>query len=245
MRVFIYKRINKSFFVALCDCVFLNPDNPAQQNMTLKRKFVLSSLILIIIAFITIVVCDRIISKAAEGKLYNDVETIPYRKVGLLLGTSRTLANGNINPYYWYRVQAAAELIKKGKIKYLIISGDNGRKDYNEPEAMKMDLSGMGIDTSVIYLDYAGFRTFDSIVRLKDIFSQDSVTIISQPFHNERAIYIASREGIDAIGYNARDVSKKFGFRIMLREKFARVKVFWDYLFGTKPKFLGQKIFIP
>jgi SanA protein len=110
---------------------------------------------------------------------------------------------------------------------------------------MRSDLIAAGIDSAVIYLDYAGFRTFDSIKRLKDIFGQDSATIISQQFHNERAIYIAGREDIYAIGCNAPDVGAQSGFKVQLREKFARVKVFADYWFGTTPKFSGSKIVIP
>jgi SanA protein len=101
------------------------------------------------------------------------------------------------------------------------------------------------VDASRIYLDYAGFRTFDSIVRLREIFGQDSVTIISQPFHNERAIFLASREGIYAVGFNARDVNREQGMRVQTREKLARVKVFVDYLIGEEPKFLGKKVVIP
>jgi SanA protein len=110
---------------------------------------------------------------------------------------------------------------------------------------MRADLIRAGIDSSVIYLDYAGFRTFDSMVRLKEIFGQDSVTIISQQFHNERALYLASKEGLYAIGFNAADVSARMGARTELREKFARVKMFLDLWFGTKPKFLGSKVDIP
>ena len=110
---------------------------------------------------------------------------------------------------------------------------------------MRSDLIAAGIDSSVIYLDYAGFRTFDSIKRLKEIFGQDSVTIISQQFHNERAIYIAQREGIAAIGFNATDVGVKQGMRMQSREKLARVKVFIDYWLGTKPKYSGRKVIIP
>ena len=99
-----------------------------------------------------------------------------------------------------------------------------------------------GIDSSRIYLDYAGFRTFDSMVRLKEVFSQDSVTVISQRFHNERALFIASREGIDAIGFNAEDVSSNIGYKVQIREKLARVKLFLDYVFGKQPKFLGPKV---
>ena len=202
-------------------------------------------LALIPVCLITVFICNYIIDKTAKGKLFTDAKTIPYNRVGLLLGTSKTLANGYPNLYYTYRIDAAARLLKEGKIKYLVISGDNGRKEYSEPEDMRADLMAAGIDSSVIFLDYAGFRTFDSVVRLKEIFSQDSVTIISQQFHNERALYMARKEGINAVPFNAMDVSAKYGFRVQLREKLARVKVFVDYWFGTKPKFLGEKVIIP
>lgn len=211
-----------------------------------KKKFVLYSLLALIpVCLITVFLCNYIIRSTAKDKLYTDVKTIPYNKVGLLLGTSKRLSSGYLNLYYNYRIEAANRLLKEGKIKYLIISGDNSRKEYSEPEDMRADLMAAGIDSSVIFLDYAGFRTFDSIVRLKEIFSQDSVTIISQQFHNERALYMAKKEGISAVAFNATDVNVSYGFRTQLREKLARVKVFVDYWFGTKPKFLGDKVNIP
>lgn len=209
-----------------------------------KRKFIIWSLfVLLILSVISIFVCDAIIKDNAKGKLYSNVNDIPYRKVGLLLGTSRNSKIGGFNPYYFNRINAAADLLKAGKIKYLIISGDNSRPEYNEPEMMREDLIKTGIDSTRLYLDYAGFRTFDSMVRLKEIFGQDSVTVISQLFHNERALYLASKEGIEAIGFNAKDRPGGEGF--YLREKLARVKVFVDYLIATKPKFLGEKVVIP
>ena len=189
--------------------------------------------------------CDRQVEAASLKNIYSDLEKIPHNHVGLLLGTGKYLAGGYINPYYKYRIDAAVQLMGAGKITYLIISGDNGRKEYNEPEMMKRDLIAAGIDSSCIYLDYAGFRTFDSMIRLQKIFSQDSVTVISQEFHNQRAIFIAKSEGITAIGYNAKDVSNQNGLRTKVREKFARVKVFLDYLFKNEPKFLGPKVIIP
>jgi SanA protein len=210
-----------------------------------KKLTGLILLLIIIVTLITTYVSNKIIINSAKGKLYTDTKTIPFNKVGLLLGTSKFVGTNRINPFYSYRLRAAAELIKDHKIKYLIISGDNGRKTYNEPASMREDLINDGIDSGIIYLDYAGFRTFDSILRLKEIFGQDSVTIISQQFHNERAIYIASKEGINAIGFNARDVSATQGLRTQLREKLARVKVFLDFWFGKKPKYLGSKIIIP
>lgn len=200
---------------------------------------------LILFALLAIFVCNELVENAAEGKLYSNASELPYNKVGLLLGTAKHLQGGFENPYYRYRIDAALEVLRAGKITYIVVSGDNSTKEYNEPQMMRDDLIKAGIDSSVIYLDYAGFRTFDSMVRLREIFSQDAVTVISQRFHNERALFIASREEIEAVGFNARDVSSSAGFKVQVREKLARVKVFVDYLFSNEPKFLGEKVVIP
>lgn len=211
--------------------------------MKKKKRIIWSILGLIALLVTSIYVCDATIKNYAKGRLYSDVKGIPFRRVGLLLGTGKyTKRLGVLNPYYTNRIKAATQLMEAGKIKYLIISGDNSRPDYNEPEMMREDLIHAGIDSTRIYLDYAGFRTFDSMVRLKRIFGQDSVTVISQLFHNERAIYIASKEGITANGFNAEDAVME---GIMAREKLARVKLFVDYLTATKPKFLGKKVNLP
>jgi SanA protein len=210
-----------------------------------RRKILFVFILLIGLTLLLIYFCDQQVRTAAQGKMFSNAAEIPHQHVGLLLGTAKYLQNGGINPYYSYRIEAAAALLKAGKIDYLVISGDNSRKEYNEPEMMQQDLIVAGIDSSRIYLDYAGFRTFDSMIRFREIFSQDTVTVISQKFHNERALYIAKREGITAIGFNARDVDAEAGLRIQLREKLARVKVFADYLFNTEPKFLGPKVSIP
>jgi SanA protein len=189
--------------------------------------------------------CNQAVNQQAKGRLYSKVEATPYNRVGLLLGTGKYLPNGRPNPYYRYRIEASLALLRAGRIKYLVVSGDNGRPGYNEPVQMKRDLVTAGIDSPLIYLDYAGFRTFDSVVRFKKVFGQDSATIISQPFHNERALYLASREGIEAIGFNARDVGRVAGLRVQAREKLARVKLFMDYLVNREPKFLGPRVQIP
>lgn len=212
--------------------------------MTKKKVFITLTL-LIAVTCLTIYYCNKLIVDIASEKLYSETASIPYNKVGLLLGTSKYIGDGYINAYYSYRIDATINLVKDAKIKYVIISGDNSRKEYNEPEMMRADLIKAGMDSTHIYLDYAGFRTFDSMVRLKEIFGQQSVTIISQQFHNERAIYIASKIGIKAVGFNAKDVLIAYGFKTQLREKFARVKVILDFLLGKKPKFLGEKIMIP
>ena len=138
------------------------------------RKVLLISVILFGLFIILIYACNREIVNSSKGKLFDDVKTVPYNKAGLLLGTSKYLGHGYINFYYKYRIEAATELYRVGKIKYIIISGDNGTRQYNEPEMMKNDLIKAGVDSAHIYLDYAGFRTFDSVVRLKEIFGQSS-----------------------------------------------------------------------
>lgn len=210
------------------------------------RKLLLRLLLFFIIISLTaIAYCNWAVNKAAAGKLFSRVSDVPYNKVGLLLGTSKSLADGRANLYYQFRIQAALELYRAGKVRYIIVSGDNSQVDYNEPEQMRNDLVQNGVDSNHIVLDYAGFRTFDSIVRLREIFGQSKVTIISQQFHNERALYIASKERITAVAYNAKDVATAAGLKTLLRERLARVKVFVDYLTGKQPKYLGPKVVIP
>jgi SanA protein len=210
------------------------------------RKILLATIIIVAFAAATIFGCNWYIDHSAKGKVYTESALLPHNHVGLLLGTAKFLGDGQtINPYYQYRIEAAEELLKQNKISYLVISGDNSRKDYNEPEDMRQSLIAMGVDSNRIFLDYAGFRTFDSVVRLREIFGQSKVTIISQAFHNERALFIADMEGIEAVAYNAHDVGKVFGFTVMLREKLARVKVFVDYMTFKQPKFLGPRVQIP
>lgn len=206
------------------------------------RRSIFLILFLILVASIAVHYCNLRVEKAAKDRLYSDFKQMPYRKVGLVLGTAKYLQGGLVNPYYRYRIDAAIQLDRQGRVKYLIVSGDNSRQDYNEPGQMRLDLMAAGVDSSRIYLDYAGFRTFDSMVRLKEVFSQESVTVISQRFHNERALFIASREGIDAIGFNAEDVSSDISYKVQIREKLARIKLFLDYAFGKQPKFLGPQV---
>lgn len=171
-----------------------------------------------------------------------DIQKLPNEKVGLLLGTSKILKSGWKNLYFFNRIYAAEQLYKSGKIKYILISGDNSTKDYSEPEDMQAELLKRGIPADKIVLDFAGFRTLDSVVRAKEIFGQNSFIIISQKFHNERAVFLAQHYGIKAYGFNAKDVNKYFGFKTKVREYFARAKVFVDFLLGVEPKFGGEKV---
>lgn len=205
-------------------------------------KFLKLLLFLLLLLCGILLITNYIVKKDSSGKLYSKVTNIPKNKVGLLLGTSKYMAQGGINLYYAYRIDAAVTLFEQGKIDYILISGDNSHESYNEPNMFKKDLLLRGIPEDRIILDYAGFRTLDSVIRAKKVFGQNHITIISQQFHNERALYIAKHFNVDAIGFNARDVSTSYGLKTQLREYFARAKASLDVLFNVEPKFLGEQI---
>ena len=199
---------------------------------------------LAILPFLVLIVCNLIIEQASRGQTYHDINNVPDNHVGIVLGTARHLMEGGLNPFYTNRIKATIDLYNAGKIKFVLVSGDNGTIYYNEPDRMKKDLMAGGIPEEKIFLDLAGFRTLDSMVRAKEVFGLTNATVISQEFHNERAIYLAQKHGLYAIGFNAKDVQGNKGLKVHLREYFARVKVFVDILMKTQPKFLGKKVII-
>jgi SanA protein len=209
----------------------------------MKRKLAILAAVGVVLVVAAILVSGALIRSSANGRLYSAVESIPHRHAGLLLGCASTLSDGRTNLFFTYRIEAAAALFKAGKIDCLIVSGDNHVAGYDEPSDMKQALMNLGIPSDQIYCDYAGFRTLDSVVRARAIFGQTNITVISQGFHNQRAIYIARHEGVDAIGFSARDVDSFNSFRTRVREQLARVKTVLDVcLLGTGPKFLGPHI---
>lgn len=208
------------------------------------RKVARLIILILSIPGLALVICNYRINSFAEGKTFSTLDEIPNNKVGIVLGTSKRLKDGSPNAYYGNRITATVDLYKANKIEFVLVSGDNGTIYYNEPTTMKNDLVSAGIPEERIFLDYAGFRTLDSMVRAKEVFGLENATVISQKFHNERAIYIAEEKGLKAIGYNAVDVSLESGFKVQLREYFARVKVFLDLALKTQPKFYGDRIII-
>ncbi len=223
-----------------------NPMKKATGWRKVVRLFFWGGLICLAAAAAVVGGCNAIVKLSARGRLYSDVQEIPYRQVGLVLGTSPTLGNGSRNQYYDNRIKATANLYFAGKISYILISGDNHRHGYNEPEEMRQSLIALGIPDSAIILDYAGFRTYDSMVRAYKVFGQRSLTVISQYWHNERAVFIARRNGMDAIGFNAQDVSYRRSYlKNHLREVFAKIKAVWDVATGKKPRYWGEPVSIP
>lgn len=206
------------------------------------KRFLYISVILGLLALLVSNICYSFISSVSHDRVYSNSEFMEQYDVALILGTSKFTRSGYINPYFKYRIEAAAELYLSGKVKKILVSGDNGHKSYNEPRDMMQSLIAKGVPAKDIILDYAGFRTFDSVVRAKEVFGQGRMVIVSQQFHLERALYIASSKQIDAVGYVAKDPESSRNI-LFTRELMARTKAVLDcYVLGTSPKFLGDKI---
>ena len=199
----------------------------------LIKRIVVSAVILLCVIITVMVVCDRMVDNAAKDRLYEDVGDIPHRKVGLVLGTSPISTwNGRRNYYFNYRIKAAADLYNADKVDWLVVSGGdyrNSENGYDEPVAMRDSLIKQGVDSIRIVLDYDGTRTLNSIAKMRDVYRQDSIVIISQKYHNERALYQAKHLGIEAIGFNAKTPGRRTSWwRNRGREVLARVKMFLD-----------------
>lgn len=202
-----------------------------------------------VLAIGLVILCGSRIESIAAARTFAEVATVPSGiKVALVLGCSKTLPDGRSNRFFGKRIAAAAELYHAGKCRAIIVSGDNSVKGYDEPTDMKDALVAAGVPVDQIHCDYAGFRTLDSVVRAQKIFGQSRLIIVSQRFHNERAIYLARSLGMDAYGFNAADavLSTPLRLKNQAREALARVQAVLDVqVFCTQPKFLGPRVEIP
>lgn len=203
--------------------------------------------LLVAVAFVgLVIVCNLWILRSSHGKIFDQVEEVPERPVGLVLGTGKFLGGRLLNPHFRNRIEAAAKLYRVRKVKHLIVSGDNHVMGYDEPSDMRDALVAAGVPSEAITLDYAGFRTLDSVVRARKVFGQDRLTVVSGEFHNYRALFICQHFGIDAVALNARPVSARYSLRTYVREWFARGLAVVDlYVLRTQPKFLGSKVNLP
>ena len=186
--------------------------------------------------FLFIVCCNVVVVGSSQNAIYDNPNDLPHNNVGLVLGCSKKLQNGTDNPFFYNRIQAATELFKAGKIDYILVSGGNDNGFYNEARDMQNALMERNIPKEYVYCDYSGFSTFDSVVRTKDVFRQEKFTVISQAFHNPRAVYIARRKGVTVVAFNAEAVPVDLAFYTRLREYLARVKAIFDiYIIERQP----------
>ncbi len=213
-----------------------------------RRWFLLSLRVVLVIGLLGcafVLYANLAARRAGEGLLFQDVAAVPAKPVGLLFGTTDKIGERD-NLYFNYRIDAAVELWEAGKVECLLVSGDNREKYYNEPNKMRDALLKRGVPKEVIVRDFAGLRTFDSVVRAREVFRAPAVILISQKFHNERAAYIARHQGLDYVGYNAQDVSSNLGFKTRMREIAARVNMWLDiHILRTKPRHLGDWEYLP
>lgn len=216
-------------------------------RMKWLRKILKYSLYLLLSGSLILAACYYGIEHTSRRYLYSDTQSIPANRVGIILGTSKYLADRRLNLFYKYRIRAAIELWQAGKVQYFIVSGANPNQYYNEPAEMRRDLIAAGIPESHIQPDYAGLRTLDSILRAEKIFQQRRYTIISQPFHNARAVFLARQSGHDVIAYNAADpISFRNSSKTRIREIGARFKAVLDiFILRKQAKIYGDPIPFP
>ncbi len=206
----------------------------------MRKNIIIAIGVFLLVTICAIIVCDQSVTYNAKGQLYDNVDSIPHRKVGLILGTSPISTwNGRRNYYFDHRIKAGAELYKAGKVDWLVVSGGdyrNTENGYNEPVAMRDSLMKQGVNSTHIILDYDGTRTLNSIAKMRDVYCQDSIIIISQKYHNERALYQTKHLGIDAIGFNSKTPRQRTSWwRNRGREVLARAKLFIDVVRDLHP----------
>lgn len=200
---------------------------------------------LLILAVVTTLLIQHSVVRCARGMTYHDVQLVSGKHVGLVFGCDDRFQDRE-NLYFTHRMDAAADLWKAGKLCCLIVSGDNRSMQYNEPKKMKKALIERGVPAEKIVCDYAGLRTLDSVIRARTIFGVQKCLMISQLFQNERAIYIAKAHGIEAMGFNAKDVTGPGGRKTKWREFAARMMMWLDiHALHTQPRHGGPREPLP
>ncbi len=215
---------------------------PAKPKKSSLRRAKVAITWLLLIGVIVVGGATCWILESSRGRIYNQTAPIPENEVGLVLGTSSSLRGGYSNPFFDGRIAAAAELYHAGKAHHLLLSGDNRKAGYDEPTDMKNALIAKSVPESVLTLDYAGFRTFDSMARARHVFGLTRVTVITDDFHAPRSIVLGRHFGIDTIAYTSKPIPLRWSTKSRIREILACVKTVLDFtILQTKPHFLGPR----
>jgi SanA protein len=180
--------------------------------------------------------CNWWVSRAGGFPLFDSVEQIPANEVALVLGTAPVLGGGLPNRYFVSRMNAAAALFHAGKVKVLLLSGNRRDDGYNEPAAMREALTTRGVPNEVLLEDPAGIRTLDSVARAKSVFGLDRLTVVSQEFHNRRALFFCKHFQIEGVALNADPAVRHNGLRLTCREFAARAVAVVNVLREIRPK---------
>ncbi len=207
------------------------------------RRLLKISLVLTLLAVGFLLATNAWMLRHSSHSIYSDIAALPQNDVALVLGSSRTVGGRWKNPFFEGRMNTAARLFKDGKVRHLLVSGDNSRVGYDEPTWMRDALIERGVPESAITLDYAGFRTLDSMARAKAVFGLQKFTIVTDGFHQPRAVFLAKTMGLDAVGFTSEQVPSRFSKKTRLREYAARTGAWLDvYVLHTKPKFYGPPV---
>ncbi len=183
---------------------------------------------IVLVAFILIALVNAWVVLSTFDSVHHDLNALHHTTAGLVLGTSPKLQNGNPNPFFKERILSAASLYIQNKVDYLIVSGDNRTKYYNEPREMKEALMELGVPENKIVQDTAGIKTYLSIDRCKNVFGEKDITVVTQSFHSFRAVYISNALGVEAQAYATNDIPFRQSFPVVCREFFARPKAIYD-----------------
>jgi SanA protein len=204
------------------------------------RRYLLVLAVLVLAGLAAILCADLMCRTLAAGKIFHSPKSIPANDVALVLGTSKLTARGNPNLHFNQRIEAAAQLFHAGKVRHLLVSGDNSVSHYDEPTDMRDALTAAGLPTNAITCDYAGFRTLDSVLRAQSVFGLTNFTIVTEAFHCPRAVWIGRRHGLNVVAFAAPDLSPRWSARVKAREALARTLCAADlYLVNRQPKFPG------
>ncbi len=191
---------------------------------------------------LAIVACNCWLLSSNRARIFFASTEVPARTVALVLGTAPRVGPWK-NPFFENRMDAAAQLWRAGKVRHLLVSGDNSRHDYDEPTAMRDALIARGVPSRAITLDYAGFRTLDSLIRAREVFGLHDIIVVTDGWHQPRALFLAAAAGLDALGVSSADLPWSMSGKTRVREWLSRVKAVADVcILRTKPKFLGEPI---
>ena len=215
-----------------------------------KRKILLRALIIAcciaVAAGAWLAISEWYVDLSSEGRIFAEARNVPVQPVALVLGCSPTFMGGP-NGYFYNRMDTAAALWREGRVAAFVVSGDNSSHEYNEPEWMKQALVKRGVPENNIVCDFAGLRTLDSVVRMKEVFGVTGVIVVSQEFHNRRALAIARHYGVNAYAVNAPDVpTRRSRVKNWFRERAARMCMMLDlWVWNRGPRFLGEPVAVP